>query len=345
MKNAARCAAEKHPAAVLTAAAALKLLWFYSFAGVRYNFVFVWLLTCFFVWLLFSSFRNKWISASVYFAFSVLMFADLTYSSFFNKYLSLNMIGAAGVLGEIKASILTVLRPEFFLTLADAALIFALLAAGVFSRRRDTGVLKTAAAEAALAPAAGEDVRQEDVKVFESESSADDAPFKTDESAQESNSVSEVQPATPEAVERVDEGVREGIDASEVPPEPETAPVMEPAPVESDLFENLFEDYVPLSISDISAEAEGAEILEYGAGIIGRQEKNFQRRRKLRAKRLKFLISVLILIAILLLIWKNPFHFTVFTSMSDSVTYACRIDERPDKSGMTREIYETRTGA
>jgi len=107
----------------------LKLLLFYKLVGISANFFLVWLVTGVLTYILFSSFKNKWIPAVVYLLLSVLMFCDLTYSSFFNRYLSVNMIGAAGVLGDITESIKEVLKPWFFLILADAALVIGALAA------------------------------------------------------------------------------------------------------------------------------------------------------------------------------------------------------------------------
>jgi MFS family permease len=106
----------------------LKLFLFYNLIGVTANFFFVWLITAILTYFLFASFRNKWIPAIIYLLLSVLMFCDVTYSSFFNRYLSVNMLGAAGFLGDITASIKEVLKPWFFLILADAILIIAALA-------------------------------------------------------------------------------------------------------------------------------------------------------------------------------------------------------------------------
>lgn len=107
----------------------LKLLLFYRLIGVNTNFFFVWLITTLLTYFLFASFKNKWIPAVIYMLLSILMFCDVTYSSFFNRYLSVNMLGAAGVLGDITESIKEVLKPWFFLVLADAILILAALAA------------------------------------------------------------------------------------------------------------------------------------------------------------------------------------------------------------------------
>lgn len=108
-----------------SAAVPLKLLLFYQLIGVTANFFFVWLITGILTYFLFASFKNKWIPAVIYLLLSILMFCDVTYSSFFNRYLSVNMLGAAGFLGDITESIKEVLKPWFFLVLADAILILA----------------------------------------------------------------------------------------------------------------------------------------------------------------------------------------------------------------------------
>lgn len=102
----------------------IKLFLFYSFIGITTNLISVWLFSCFFTFVLLSSFKNKWIPAILYLLITVLMFADVTYSSFFNRYLSLNMLGAAGFLGDIVESIKEVLRPHFALLFMDNLLIF-----------------------------------------------------------------------------------------------------------------------------------------------------------------------------------------------------------------------------
>ncbi len=121
------------PALVAVVAVPLKLLLFYKLIGVTANFYFVWLITGLLTYFLFASFRNKWIPAVIYMLLSVLMFCDVTYSSFFNRYLSVNMLGAAGFLGDITESIKEVLKPWFFLVLADAVLVLA--AMGIRRRR------------------------------------------------------------------------------------------------------------------------------------------------------------------------------------------------------------------
>ncbi|MEL7657419.1 MAG: LTA synthase family protein, partial [Bacillota bacterium] len=112
-------------ASIAAFAVPLKLLLFYNLIGVSSNFFLVWLITTILTYLLFASFKNKWIPAVLYMLLSILMFCDLTYSSFFNRYLSVGMMGAAGFLGDITESIKQVLKPWFFLALADAVLILA----------------------------------------------------------------------------------------------------------------------------------------------------------------------------------------------------------------------------
>ncbi|HVI43045.1 MAG TPA: hypothetical protein VM577_20755, partial [Anaerovoracaceae bacterium] len=127
-------------ALVASIAVPLKLLLFYNLIGVTANFFFVWLITGILTYFLFASFKNKWIPAAIYLLLSILMFCDVTYSSFFNRYLSVNMLGAAGFLGDITASIKEVLKPWFYLILADAVLILAALTV------RQLKLRKTAAA-------------------------------------------------------------------------------------------------------------------------------------------------------------------------------------------------------
>ncbi len=115
----------------------LKLILFYRLIGVTANFFFVWLITALLTYFLFASFKNKWIPAVIYLLLSILMFCDVTYSSFFNRYLSVNMLGAAGFLGDITESIKEVLKPWFFLILADSILILAAL--GIRKPRKGEG--------------------------------------------------------------------------------------------------------------------------------------------------------------------------------------------------------------
>jgi len=114
----------------------LKVFLFYHLIGVKVNFFLVWFITCTLIYLIFTSFRNKWIPAVIYMLFSILMLCDVTYGCFFNRYLSVNLLGAAGVLGDITESIKEVLKPSFFLLLGDALLILAALSIR-FSRLRN----------------------------------------------------------------------------------------------------------------------------------------------------------------------------------------------------------------
>jgi phosphoglycerol transferase MdoB-like AlkP superfamily enzyme len=144
------------PALAASIAVPLKLLLFYGLIGISANFILVWLITCILTYILFASFKNKWIPAVIYLLLSVLMFCDVTYSSFFNRYLSVNMLAAAGVLDDITESIKQVLKPWFFLTLADAALAVAALAAGRRRRPKGAGPAEeTGDASAAAAEEAG----------------------------------------------------------------------------------------------------------------------------------------------------------------------------------------------
>lgn len=118
------------------AAVGVKLVFFYRLMGVQSSFVLIWAITAIFIALLFSSFRNKWIPAVIFLIFSVLMFADAAYASFFNRYLSVNMLGAAGFLGDIGASLKAVLKPKFFLLFLDNVLIFAALIERSVARKR-----------------------------------------------------------------------------------------------------------------------------------------------------------------------------------------------------------------
>ena len=103
-----------------------KILLFYNYMGVSVYLAPVTATTLFFIWLLFSLFKNKWIPIGIYFVISLLMFADVLYSAFFNRYLSVGMLGAAGMVGAITDSIMEVLRPGFFLMFLDV-LVFIII--------------------------------------------------------------------------------------------------------------------------------------------------------------------------------------------------------------------------
>ena len=113
--------------AIAAAAVLNKIMLFYFFMSPITNIAAVFVVSCILTYLLFASFKNKWIPAGVFAALSVLMFCDVMYASFFNRYLSINMIAAAAFLGDIAESILEVFRAPFLLLFADVILIFACL--------------------------------------------------------------------------------------------------------------------------------------------------------------------------------------------------------------------------
>lgn len=101
----------------------LKFIIFYNLMSVKSNFLFICIISWAIVYFLFDSFKNKYILAIIYLVVSLLMFADVTYCSFFNKYLSIAMIGSAGMLGDITASIKEIMRPVNFFMFIDAIVI------------------------------------------------------------------------------------------------------------------------------------------------------------------------------------------------------------------------------
>ncbi|WP_164914394.1 LTA synthase family protein [Aminipila luticellarii] len=103
----------------------MKFIIFYSLMSVKSNFIWICIISWVITYCLFKSFKNKYIPAVIYLLLSVLMFADVTYCSFFNKYLSVAMLGSAGMLGDVTASIKQIMRPINFFMLLDAAAIFA----------------------------------------------------------------------------------------------------------------------------------------------------------------------------------------------------------------------------
>ena len=112
---------------------------FYYLMSVRANVVLVYLVSLVITYYLFAAFKNKYIPAVIYLVLSVLMFADVTYCSFFNKYLSVNMIGSAGMLGDITASIKEVVKIVNFAMFVDAILILAaVIKAGRGKGKEDT---------------------------------------------------------------------------------------------------------------------------------------------------------------------------------------------------------------
>lgn len=100
-----------------------KFIAFYNLMSVKSNFVVICIISWAITYFLFTSFRNKYIPSIIYLIVAVLMFADVTYCSFFNKYLSVVMIGSAGMLGDVTASIKEIMRPINFFMFVDAIVI------------------------------------------------------------------------------------------------------------------------------------------------------------------------------------------------------------------------------
>lgn len=120
-----------------------KILLFYSFMNITTNLFFVWITTCILLWVLFSSFRNKWIPTVIFTLITIIMFVDVTYSEFFNRYLSIGMMGAAGVLADLEESIKEVIKPRFFLLYLDVVFIYATLIINKIPlKKNDGGKLK-----------------------------------------------------------------------------------------------------------------------------------------------------------------------------------------------------------
>lgn len=108
-------------------AVGVKFSIFYHLVQVNANRGLVVLLSCLITGLILLSFKNKWISVSLYLLISFMMFVDITYFSFFNRYLSLSMLGAAEVVGDIGDSIRQVMRPVNFAMFLDVILFYAFL--------------------------------------------------------------------------------------------------------------------------------------------------------------------------------------------------------------------------
>lgn len=108
-------------AAVLLVVA--KFIIFYTLMSVKSNLLLICIISWAMTYFLFSSFKNKYIPAAIYLILAVLMFADVTYCSFFNKYISVALIGSAGMLGDVTASIKQIMRPINFFMLIDAVAI------------------------------------------------------------------------------------------------------------------------------------------------------------------------------------------------------------------------------
>ncbi len=112
---------------VVFAAVLIKFIVFYNLVNVVTNLVPVIIISCLLTWLILGTFKNKWVSVTLYLMISFIMFCDVTYFSFFNRYLSLSMLGAAEVLGDIGESIKQVLRPANFVMFMDVAILYAIL--------------------------------------------------------------------------------------------------------------------------------------------------------------------------------------------------------------------------
>ncbi|QOX63054.1 sulfatase-like hydrolase/transferase [Anoxybacterium hadale] len=173
------------------AAVLLKLLLFYQLIGVTANVFFVWLISAFFTYVLFTSFRNKWIPTVVFLLLTILMFCDVTYSSFFNRYLSVAMLGAAGVLGDITESIKEVIKPWFFLLFTDVVLILVTLSSKRSRDRKNANDKEHEADEALVTSDSGSDEGFEKWLAEEIETSNSIACEVNDESSN-SNESSEI---------------------------------------------------------------------------------------------------------------------------------------------------------
>jgi phosphoglycerol transferase MdoB-like AlkP superfamily enzyme len=127
-------------AAAAALLAAAKFFMFYAIIGVKTFFVPIWLLSCLMALLFFSAFRNKWIPAAAYAAFSVVLFCDVAYDSYFGRYPSFGALGAAAELEGLGDGLWVLIRPEFLLVLLDAALILLMLAAEALAPRLSASV-------------------------------------------------------------------------------------------------------------------------------------------------------------------------------------------------------------
>jgi len=105
----------------------LKFALFYYFIGTIINILPVFVVSCILTYLLFASFKNKWIPAGVFVFISIVMFCNVMYYSFFSRYLSVNMVSALTMFSEITSSIAAVFRASFLLLFADVIIVFACL--------------------------------------------------------------------------------------------------------------------------------------------------------------------------------------------------------------------------
>ena len=112
---------------VAATAVMLKIALFYYFIGTIINILPVFIVSCVLTYLLFASFRNKWIPLGIFIFISIIMFCNVMYYSFFSRYLSVNMISALTMFSEITSSIAAVFRATFLLLFADLIVVIVCL--------------------------------------------------------------------------------------------------------------------------------------------------------------------------------------------------------------------------
>jgi len=295
---------------ITVAAVLLKLLLFYQLIGVAANFILVWLITVTLTYLLFASFKNKWIPAAIYLLLSILMLCDVTYSSFFNRYLSVGMLGAAGFVGDIAESIKQVLKPWFFLLLADAILIFVTLS------------MKQRKSKAA-------DVSKENAEIIEDLISEETTESDQSENEDGSFEFAE-QEETPEAIHASESGMIEtekaeaGEQSSVVTVDDLLAELPEAESIENHI--NL------ASVEDISVNSVDDQVTEKSSSIQGQRMERKRREKKQQIKRLLFdyrkPISALL---ILLLLVFNVSGSFLITSLSNQEIYSYHIKDIVNK--------------
>ncbi len=114
-------------ALVVLAAVIVKNIMFYTFMDVSSYFTLVLAVTCIFIFILFSAFRNKWVPASLYMLWSIFMFGDVLYHKYFNGTLSVKLINSIALLSDVTSSVEGVLKPQYFIIFIDNIAIFAML--------------------------------------------------------------------------------------------------------------------------------------------------------------------------------------------------------------------------
>ncbi len=110
-----------------------KNIMFYIFMDVSNYFIPVLAVTCIFIFILFSAFKNKWIPAAIYMAWSLFMFGDVLYHKYFNASLSIKLLNSVKLLADVTSSIEGVIKPQYFLVFIDNIAIFAML---IYSARK-----------------------------------------------------------------------------------------------------------------------------------------------------------------------------------------------------------------